>query len=116
MPLELAVVDAALKSVETVKADLADIGFFAIDPRCGHGIAFTAPYLLIEGAYLVRQESRFTDNAQVDSTGTRIMVRRGSSARALLAGFVKQAKASGLVAQSLARHNIRGAVLVPASR
>ena len=190
VPLELVVVDAALKSVDTVKADLADIGFFAIDPRRSDGIGFTAPYVLIEGAYLVRQDSALTDNAQVDRAGTRVMVGRGSAydlylsrelkaaqllrtptsqtvvdrflaenadvaagvrqqlesdavrfpglrllpgrfmvieqamglpltrgapATAMLASFVEQAKASGYVAQSLARHGIRGAIVAPAS-
>jgi polar amino acid transport system substrate-binding protein len=188
VPLDWVVVDAALKAVETVKAELADIGFFAIDPRRSDGIGFSAPYVLIEGAFLVRQNSALTDNAQVDRAGTRIMVGRGSAydlylsrelkaaellrtptsqtvadrflaenadvaagvrqqmesdaarigglrllpgrfmvieqamglpltrgpaATALLASFVEQAKASGQVAQLLARHNIRGAVVAP---
>jgi polar amino acid transport system substrate-binding protein len=79
VPLELVVVDAAAKSVETVKSDRADIGFFAIDPKRSDGIAFTAPYVLIEGAYLVREGSPLTDNAQVDRSGTRVMVGRGSA-------------------------------------
>ena len=36
VPLELVVVEAALQSVQTVRADGADIGFFAIDPHCLH--------------------------------------------------------------------------------
>lgn len=55
--LELVVFDAAGKSVEAVTGEVADIGFFAIDPLRGAGIAFTAPYVLIEGAYLVRGDS-----------------------------------------------------------
>ena len=38
---------------------------------------------------------------------------RGAEAEALLRGFVEQAKASGLVARSLARHDIRGALVAP---
>ena len=190
VPLDLVVVEAALQSVETVRADRADIGFFAIDPRRSDAIGFTAPYVIIEGAYLVRQDSALTDNAQVDRTGTRIMVGRGSAydlfltrelkaaqllrtatsqsvvdrfvaenadvaagvrqqleadaarlpnlrllpghfmvieqamglplsrgaaATAMLAGFVEQAKVSGVVAQSLARHHVRGAIVAPAT-
>jgi polar amino acid transport system substrate-binding protein len=55
--LELVVVDAAGKSVETVVAENADIRFFAIDPRRGAQIAFTPPYVLIEGFYLVKEHS-----------------------------------------------------------
>ena len=82
VPLDLVVVDAAAKSVDNVAEGgrgLADVGFFAIDPRRSEGIAFTAPYVLIEGAYLVRADSTITDNAQVDRAGIRIMVGRGSA-------------------------------------
>lgn len=51
--IELVVFDAAGKSVEAVRGEQADIGFFAIDPLRGEGISFTAPYVLIEGSYLV---------------------------------------------------------------
>ncbi|MDP3085483.1 MAG: transporter substrate-binding domain-containing protein [Rubrivivax sp.] len=77
--LEMVVFDAAAKSVDAVKAGQADIGFFAIDPLRGEGIAFSAAYVHIEGAYLVRQASALTDNGQVDRAGTKVMVGRGSA-------------------------------------
>ena len=40
----------------------------------GEGIAFTAPYVLIEGAFVVRSDSPLTDNAEVDRAGTRVVV------------------------------------------
>jgi polar amino acid transport system substrate-binding protein len=92
VPLDLIVVDAAATSVETVKTARADIGFFAIDPKRSDGIAFTAPYVLIEGAYLVRQGSAITDNAQVDRAGTRLMVGRGSVYDLYLTREVKAAE------------------------
>lgn len=76
---ELVVVDSAARSVQTVRDDAADIGFFAVDPQRSEGIRFSAPYVLIEGAYLVRQESPLTANDQVDRNGVRIMVGRGSA-------------------------------------
>ncbi len=76
--IDLIVFDAAGKSVEAVKSGVADIGFFALDPLRSDGIRFTAPYVLIEGAYLVREASPLTDNAQVDRPGTRVMVGRSS--------------------------------------
>jgi polar amino acid transport system substrate-binding protein len=79
VPLELMVFDAAAKSVEAVSSSQADIGFFAVDPLRGEGIRFSAPYVLIEGAYLVRQGSPLTDNAQVDRAGTTVMVGKGSA-------------------------------------
>ncbi|MBT2325662.1 ABC transporter substrate-binding protein [Variovorax paradoxus] len=186
--IELVVFDAAGKSVDAVKAEQADIGFFAIDPLRGEGIRFTAPYVLIEGAYLVRQNSPLTDNAEVDRAGRRIMVGKGSAydlyltreikaaellraptspavvdtflaenadvaagvkqqleadaarlgglrllpgrfmviqqamgtptsrgaeAAAALSAFVEDMKASGFVAEALARHRIQGAIVAP---
>lgn len=188
--LELAVFDAAAASVAAVKAEDADIGFFAIDPLRGEGIRFTAPYVLIEGAYLVRDASPLQANEEVDRAGTRVMVGKGSAydlyltrelkaasiarapsspavvdafiaeaadvaagvkqqlqadaarigglrllpgrfmviqqamgtpasrgeaAAAALAAFVEEAKASGFVAQALARHGIQGASVAPAA-
>jgi polar amino acid transport system substrate-binding protein len=78
VPFEMTVFDSAGKSVEAVKSGQADIGFFAIDPLRSDGIRFTAPYVLIEGAYLVRNASPLTDNAQVDRAGTRVMVGKAS--------------------------------------
>ena len=79
VPLELIVVDAAARSVNAIKAEQADVGFFAIDPLRSDGIRFSAPYVLIEGAYLVRANSPLTANEQVDRPGTRIVVGRGSA-------------------------------------
>ncbi len=79
VPVELVVFDAAGKSVEAVTAEQADIGFFAVDPLRGQGIAFTAPYVLIEGAYLVRDDSPLTANEQVDRVGTTVTVGKGSA-------------------------------------
>lgn len=79
VPLELVVVDAAGKSVDVVANEQADIGFFAIDPKRGASIAFTAPYVLIEGYYLVRDDSPVRTNADVDRAGTRVAVGKGSA-------------------------------------
>jgi polar amino acid transport system substrate-binding protein len=77
--VELVVFDSAGKSVEAVTAENTDIGFFAVDPLRGAGIAFTAPYVLIEGAYLVREESNIRDNAQVDNANISVTVGSGSA-------------------------------------
>ena len=90
--LELVVVDAAAKSVDIVKSGRGDIGFFAIDPLRSDGILFSAPYVLIEGAYLVRQNSALTDNVQVDRPGTRVMVGKGSAYDLFLTRELKAAQ------------------------
>ena len=74
LELELVVVPAAGRAVETVRAGRADLGFFAVDPARSQGIQFTAPYIEIEGAYLVRDASPLTRIEEVDRPGTRIMV------------------------------------------
>ncbi len=89
--LELVVFDAAGKSVQAVTDDRADIGFFAIDPLRGAGIAFTAPYVLIEGCYLVRDDSPLRENDEVDRAGRTVVVGRGSAYDLLLTRELKQA-------------------------
>jgi polar amino acid transport system substrate-binding protein len=188
--LELVVFDTAGRSVEAVTQERADIGFFAIDPVRGAGIGFTAPYVLIEGCYLVRQGSPLQANEEVDRQGTRVVVGagsaydlhltreiqhasvvrsplspavvdvfvdqqldvaagvkqqleadmlrfpghrllpgrfmviqqamglpkdRGEAARAVLARFVEDMKASGFVHAALTRHGIEGASVAPAA-
>lgn len=89
--LELVVFDTAGKSVEAVAAEQADIGFFAIDPIRGADIAFTAPYVLIEGYYLVKQDSPLTTNAQVDAAQNRVVVGKGSAYDLFLTRELKRA-------------------------
>lgn len=79
VPLELVVFEGAAKAVECLEAEQADIGFFAIDPLRANAIAFTAPYLLIEGCYLVRDTSTIFSNVQVDRPGVRVVVGKGSA-------------------------------------
>ncbi|HEX5290183.1 MAG TPA: transporter substrate-binding domain-containing protein [Streptosporangiaceae bacterium] len=79
VPLELVVFERAAESVDAVRSARADLGFFAIDPARSQGLLFTAPYVLIEGSYLVPQSSALTDSAQVDQPGQRISVGAGSA-------------------------------------
>jgi polar amino acid transport system substrate-binding protein len=90
--LELTVFDAALKSVDAVIAEQADFGFFAIDPTRGTHIAFTAPYVLIEGCYLVRDDSTLRQNDEVDRAGNRVMVGKGSAYDLFLTRELKHAE------------------------
>ena len=92
LPVELAVFDTAAKSVEAVTSEQADVGFFAIDPVRGAGIAFTAPYVLIEGAYLVRDGSPLRANEEVDRSGTRVVVGKGSAYDLYLSRELKAAE------------------------
>jgi len=90
--VELVVFDSAGKSVDAVAGERADIGFFAIDPQRGADIEFTAPYVLIEGSYLVRQDSSIRSNDEVDRTGIRVVVGKGSAYDLFLTRHLKHAQ------------------------
>lgn len=90
--VELVVFDAAGKSVDAVTAEQADIGFFAIDPLRAAGLSFTAPYVLIEGAYLVRDSSPIKKSAQVDQTDVVVTVGKGSAYDLYLTRELKAAR------------------------
>lgn len=92
LEVELVVFDAAGKSVEAVTTEQADFGFFAVDPVRSAGIAFTTPYVLIEGAYLVKDGSPLKDNAEVDQAGHRVVVGKGSAYDLYLTRELKHAE------------------------
>jgi polar amino acid transport system substrate-binding protein len=187
-PVELLLFNSAGTVVEAVKAAQVDLAFVAIDPVRAADMDYTAPYVIIEGAYLVRQASPLQRNEDVDRAGTRVAVGRGSAydlhltrelkaatlvraptspavtdlflaenlevaagvkqqlqadaqrvggvrllpgrfmvieqamgvpkgrlaAQAWLSRFIEDMKASGFVAEALARHGIQGAAVAPA--
>ncbi len=79
LALACVVFETAAQSVEAVTTEAADVGFIAIDPLRGQGLNFTAPYVLIEGSYMVRENSPLQDNAEVDRAGHRLVVGKGSA-------------------------------------
>src|SRR5260221_3668338 len=79
VPVELVTYTAAGKVVEGLKAGQWDIGFVAIDPARAVDMDYSAPYVVIEGAYLVPQASPIGRNEDVDREGIRIVVGRGSA-------------------------------------
>ena len=104
VPLELIVVETAAASVDRVARDESDICFFAIDPKRGEGVDFTEPYLLIEGCYLVRNDSPITTNEAVDQPGLRVVVGQGSAydlflSRELKAASIERAPSSPAVVE-----------------
>ncbi len=92
LPLKLVTFDAAGKAVAAVAAGEADAGFFAIDSKRGEDIAFTDPYLIIEGNYLVRLDSPIQTNEDVDKPGIRVAVGTGSAYDLYLTRALKQAE------------------------
>lgn len=89
--VELIVNETAGKSVATIEAGRADIGFFAIDPERGRDIAFTTAYVQIEGYYLVRADSSIQRNDQVDVATNRVVVGKGSAYDLYLTRHLKNA-------------------------
>lgn len=90
--LTLIPVTSAAQSVEVVTRGQADVGFFAIDPVRGQGIAFTPPYVVIEGSYLVKQDSPLLRNEQVDQASHRVVVGLGSAYDLFLTRALTQAQ------------------------
>lgn len=89
---ELVVFKSAGESVAAVSAQAADVGFFAVDPLRGEAIAFTEPYVLIEGCYLVRDESPLTSNDEVDQAAHSVVVGKGSAYDLYLTRALKEAR------------------------
>ena len=74
VPVELVGYEAAGKMAEAVGAGAWDVAFLAIDPGRADQISFTAPYMEIEGTYLVPAGSPLRNIADVDRDGVRISV------------------------------------------
>lgn len=79
VPVELVTFDAARKSFEAMMTGRADLCFLAIEPVRAAEVAFTAPYVVIEGVYAVPQDSELLTVADVDRAGVRVGVNRGSA-------------------------------------
>jgi polar amino acid transport system substrate-binding protein len=79
VPVELVCFDAARKSFEALTSGAADLGFLAIEPARAAQVAFTAPYVVIEGVFVVPRDSPLTTPADVDRPGVRIGVKQGSA-------------------------------------
>jgi polar amino acid transport system substrate-binding protein len=79
VPLELVCFDAARKSLQAMTDDRADLCFLAVDPGRATEVAFTAPYVVIEGVYVVPADSSLRSVADVDREGVRVGVKQGSA-------------------------------------
>ena len=66
--------DTAGKIADEVKQGRIDVAFLANDPQRANEIAFTAPYVQIEGTYMVRADSPVRRIEDMDRKGLRIAV------------------------------------------
>jgi polar amino acid transport system substrate-binding protein len=92
VPVELVVFDAAGRVVEALKTGAWDLAFLAIDPVRAAEIAFTPPYVIIEGTYLVRADSPYRAVEDLDRDGVRIAVGKGAAYDLFLTRALKQAQ------------------------
>jgi polar amino acid transport system substrate-binding protein len=74
VPVEFVTREAAGKVFEALAAGDVDVGFIAIEPARSAQVEFTAPYVIIEGTYMVWKNSALKAVADVDKPGIRIGV------------------------------------------
>jgi len=79
VPVDLACFAAARESFEAMARGDADICFLAVEPARAEQVAFTAPYVVIEGVYVVPADSRLATPDDVDRDGVRVGVNEGSA-------------------------------------
>jgi polar amino acid transport system substrate-binding protein len=92
VPVQLVLFDSAGKVVEAARTQAWDVAFIAIDPARGREMLQSPPYVIIEGAYLVANESPIRRNEDVDKPGVRIAVGKGSAYDLYLSRNLKQAQ------------------------
>ncbi len=74
VPIAYVTYDTAGKLADGAKQGVWDVAFLAIDPERATDITFTAPYVQIEGTYLVRKDSPLKSPSEVDRNGIRVAV------------------------------------------
>jgi len=82
---------AAGKVFDALADDVWDVAFLARDPVRAAGIDFTAPYVIIEGTYMVREDSPLSRLEDFDREGVRIAVGKGAAYDLYLTRALKHA-------------------------
>ncbi|GAA1330233.1 transporter substrate-binding domain-containing protein [Brachybacterium rhamnosum] len=90
--VELRAVTAARDAVEALETGAADLGFLAHDPDRSRTLAFTDPYVMIEGCFAVPEAAPPTVAEEADRPGLRIGAKRGSALHLHLARTVEGAE------------------------
>ena len=84
--------DAAGKVFAALEEDAWDLAFLAIEPVRAAQIAFSEPYVIIEGTYLLRQDHPARQVADLDQAGRRIAVGQGAAYDLYLSRTLTQAE------------------------
>jgi polar amino acid transport system substrate-binding protein len=92
VPVELVAFESAGKMFDAVKTGAWDVAFLALDPGRADQIDFSAPYIEIEGTYLVPAGSPLHDIGDVDREGVRIGISSGSAYDLFLSRSIQHAE------------------------
>jgi polar amino acid transport system substrate-binding protein len=92
VPVELVPYDAAARMSEAARSGAWDVAFLAIDPARAADIEFTAPYIELEGTYLVPAGSPLRRIEDVDRDGVRVSVTANSAYDLFLTRELKHAQ------------------------
>ncbi|WP_425831364.1 transporter substrate-binding domain-containing protein [Streptomyces fractus] len=79
LPVRFICFDAARKSYAAMAEGHADLCFLAVDPDREKDVAFSTPYVHIEGVYAVPVDAAFGSADDVDRGGVRVGVKKGSA-------------------------------------
>ena len=90
--VDLVTFDAAGKVFAALAEDAWDVAFLAIDPKRATEIDFTAPYVIIEGTYMVPAGSPLQTVDDVDRPGVRIAAGSGSAYELYLVRTLRHAQ------------------------
>lgn len=77
--LQMRTFDAAGKVFAALEEGVWNLAFLAIEPVREAQIAFSEPYVLIEGTYLVRSQAPFKQVEELDQAGLRLAVGKGAA-------------------------------------
>ncbi|HEY6257542.1 MAG TPA: transporter substrate-binding domain-containing protein [Xanthobacteraceae bacterium] len=102
VPIELVIFASAGRVTDALASGAWDVAFLANEPARAAMIDFTAPYVLIEGTYMVPIDSPLQTIADVDRAGVRIAVARGSAYDLYLTHTLKAASLVRYATASLA--------------
>jgi polar amino acid transport system substrate-binding protein len=90
--VELVTFEGAGKAFDALRTGALDVAFLAIDPKRADAIDFTAPYVIIEGGYVVSTDSPLRTIDDVDRPGVRIAAVSASAYELHLSRTLEHAK------------------------
>jgi polar amino acid transport system substrate-binding protein len=92
VPVELVGYESAGQMVEGGRSGAWDLAFLAVEPGRAGELSFTAPYIEIEGTYLIPAGSPLGTIADVDREGVRVAVSAKSAYDLFLSRSLKSAQ------------------------